>query len=263
MIPNCKPLQPKPVAKLSKTLEDEAAQANKVIGTLPGYSCDKCLNRGIITVVEDERLKIKICSCVKVRKCISELQDLGINASYTLDNFKAQTAWQKNLLQAAKNFIVQPVGWFYVGGQVGCGKSHICSAIVRELLLSGHAAKYILWEDTAAKLKSFINDFDKYEDVIKPLREADILYIDDFLKPTEKSVKPTPADLRQAYAILNARYNNPNAITIISSEHWLSEILALNEAVGSRIVERAGENKINIARKSGRNYRLLETGKVI
>ena len=277
ILPSYKPRQEKPEVPLSnaitivpngdilslENLQADADKANAIMGNMSGYNCPKCLNRGFVTVVEDDRLKIRICSCTKVRKCIEDLKNLGINPSYTFKNFIADQPWQQNLQRLAIEFTKNPTGWLFVGGQVGCGKSHICSAIVRNLLIGGHAAKYVMWEDTAASLKSVINEFDRYESIIKPLREAEILYIDDFLKPTEKNSKPTPADLRQAYAILNARYNNPKSITIISSEFWLSEILEMNEAVGSRIIERTGNNKVNVDRKIGRNYRLLDTGRTL
>ena len=55
------------------------------------------------------------------------------------------------------------------------------------------------------------------------------------------------------FYILNDRYNSGLA-TIISSEKTINEILGIDEAIGSRIVERAKEFITNIEKKD--NYRL-------
>lgn len=248
------------MVKLSnqELLDREVAQENAVVGTLDKkiYDCPICLNRGHISFIEDGEIKVKICNCLSIRRCIQNIIKLGIDPKFTFENFTTDDTWQKIVYIVAKTYADNPDGWFFLGGQSGCGKTHICSAIVRQLLSSGKEALYVMWEDTAAKLKSCINDYEEYERIIKPLREVEILYIDDFLKPLEKGKAPTAADFRQAYAILNSRYNRPELKTIITSEYWLNEILDLNGAIGGRIVEKVGRNKVNIARLPSRNYRL-------
>ena len=65
-----------------------------------------------------------------------------------------------------------------------------------------------------------------------------MLYIDDFLKCGKNEV-PTKADTDVALEILMARYNQPDKLTVISTERSISELLELDEALGSRIYERS------------------------
>lgn len=85
---------------------------------------------------------------------------------------------------------------------------------------------------------------------MRPLKKIRVLYIDDFLKGSV-----TEGDRNIAFDILNDRYNDPRAITIISTEMTIDRILEWDEAVGGRIVERAKEYTINLRGK--RNWRLI------
>ena len=77
-------------------------------------------------------------------------------------------------------------------------------------------------------------DGEEYQSRIRPFKTVPVLYIDDFLKGGH-----TEADLRLAFEILNARYNDSSLRTIISSEMSLFDVLGLDEATGGRIYERA------------------------
>jgi DNA replication protein DnaC len=114
------------------------------------------------------------------------------------------------------------------------------------------------WLDDAANLKSRKKD-EEYGELIGRYKEAEVLYIDDLFKSEERDgVKqpPTGADIRLAFEIINYRYNNPGLLTIVSSEYYAAQLLDIDEAVGSRIIEMAGGNSFNIAKERSRNYRL-------
>lgn len=76
-----------------------------------------------------------------------------------------------------------------------------------------------------------------------------MLYIDDLFKG-----KITEADINLVFEILNYRYNN-NFKTIISSEYMLTELLKIDEAISSRILEKSRGYHLDIKRENGRNYR--------
>ena len=152
----------------------------------------------------------------------------------------------------------EPNGWFFMGGQPGCGKSHLGAAICRHFLLDGRAVVYMSWLDDAAQLKSRKNEAN-YGELIGRYKEADVLYIDDLFKADERDgVKqpPSGADIRLAFEIVNYRYNNPDLLTIVSSEYYAGQLLDIDEAVGSRIIEKSAGNSFNISRDRSRNYRL-------
>lgn len=90
-----------------------------------------------------------------------------------------------------------------------------------------------------------LNHLKEMEKLLNPR----VLFIDDFLKG-----KTTDSDLNYIYRIINSRYLS-NKQLIISTENSMEEILSWDEAVGSRLVEMAGENIIYFDENS-LNYRL-------
>ena len=136
----------------------------------------------------------------------------------------------------------------------------VCTAISNHFIDEGKTLKYKLWREHAVKLKALVNDAAAYEKELREWMEPDVLYIDDFLKcgnVAGGTQFPTQADLNLAYTILDYRYKNNKAITILSSEFYLMEILRMEQAVGSRIIARTGsEYFVNIGRDDAKNFRL-------
>jgi DNA replication protein DnaC len=122
------------------------------------------------------------------------------------------------------------------------------------MLKKGKVARYMLWTDMVINLNACVNDETEYNKLIYPLKTNEILYIDDFFK-TEQGKFPSGADIKRAFEILNYRYNN-KLITVISSEKTLTEILDIDQAVGSRIKQMVGSYDLNIAQDKQKNYRL-------
>lgn len=234
-----------------------------------GYECSECGNKGYIffpkpygnaytpTAVN--------CKCKKVRSVLIKLSKSGLGnviGKYTFDSFITKENWQKNIKEKALAFISENDKWFFIGGQSGCGKSHICTAICGKFLKMEKSVFYMLWIKDIKDLKNTINDYEKHKELLEKYYNTDVLYIDDFFKngkEKDRSIQPpTPADIQLAYDILNSRYNNPNLITIISSERNINEIINIDDATGGRIYERAngGEFIINIKTDKNRNFRM-------
>lgn len=231
-----------------------------------GYNCPICKNKAFVArLVEHANGTFSHacgpCKCEEVRRSILRMRQSGLKdiiKDYTFDRFEAVEDWQKALKGAAQSYAQSPAGWFFIGGQVGSGKTHLCTAICRELLLDGRKVKYMLWRDDVTRLKGAITDPDEYGKLIDAYKSIDVLYIDDLFKtgkgPDGGRQMPTGADINAAFEILNFRYNNPKSITIISSEHTEDELIDIDEATGSRIFERA--KAFNVGRDRSRNYRL-------
>lgn len=241
-------------------LQMEIDRFNDTEGEEKDFQCNICKNKGAIAVEQDGEMVIQICDCMKARRSIRAMRNLGINPNYTFKNWDQTEGWQQHIYQQAQQYLQSGKGWFFVGGQIGSGKSHICTAIIRRLILQRLGCIYMMWPDASRELKAAVNDVEKYQQLIKPLQEVDVLYIDDFLKTADGN-KPTPADIKLAYMILNARYN-ANKRTLISSEYNMVELLNIDEAVGSRIGEMA-KNKVNVKKDISRNYRLKKCGMII
>lgn len=227
---------------------------NSQIGTLPDYQCDICKNKGYIMLDNGNLTK---CKCMDIRTTHRMLKNSGLYdklIDLTFKKFNATEEWQKTCLSVCKNFYTEQKGWLCFTGQSGCGKTHLCTATTGYLIKQGIRAKYMLWRDEIVELKQMVNDAEMYQAKINLLKTVPLLYIDDFFK-TEKDKQPTQADIQIAYEILNYRYNK-KLLTIISSEMQIGELIEIDEAIAGRIVEMCGDNLINIAKSTEKNYRL-------
>jgi DNA replication protein DnaC len=231
-----------------------------------GYECPTCKNKGFIAkLVENDNGTYSHCfadcKCVEVRNSIMRMKRSGLKdiiKDYTFDKFEATEPWQKSIKAAAMDYAKDPEGWFFLGGQSGAGKTHLCTAICREFLLAGKRVRYMLWRDDIVKIKGAVTESEEYSKMIDEFKRVDVLYIDDLFK-TGKDMyntvqKPTAADVNVAFEIINFRYNNPGLLTIISSELSEDELIDIDEAIGGRIYERA--KAFTIGKDRSRNYRI-------
>lgn len=229
---------------------------NQRVGNLnvaDGYNCEKCKNRGgFMRLSENGNPVFRACSCMNAREMIKNLKDSGLAdyiKKYTFDKYNATKLWQKEIKKSATDFVKDAENkWFFIGGQSGVGKTHICTAITAEFLKQGKKAHYMLWRDEITELKTSITDVVFYKKTMHKLKTVEVLYIDDFLKNGKEKdgslQKPSPAEINIIFEILNSRYNSLNLFTIISSERLLSEIKNIDWAVGRRIEERCGKKYV-------------------
>lgn len=259
--------------KTKLSSEIKIKQYNNSIGKLneqDGYNCKVCNNRGdFLTLIDHETyfdVAQKQCECIKVRSMLKKIKKSGLSGvirEYTFNKYVPKEKWQETAKIKAIEYSKNPNGnWFYIGGAVGTGKTHLCTAITASFLQRNIAARYMLWRDEIVHLKANINNSEEYERAISELKSAPVLYIDDFFKTSRaefgKPKIPTASEISIAYEIINYRYMNRKLITIFSSEYTIDELLDIDEAVGSRVFERTKENGycISIDREQGKNYRM-------
>lgn len=257
----CKPPEPHEMEQLKVKWFNESAGDRHLED---GYDCKICRNKGIIMdLVEEDGTTHPVsrdCKCVATRNSIMRMKRSGLKniiSDYTFDKFEAGEEWQATIKNAAMAYAKAPEGWFFIGGQSGSGKTHICTAICREFLLSGRQVIYMLWRDDVVKIKGAVNDHEVYGEMIERYKKAEVLYIDDLFKTGKASdgatQRPTGADVNVAFEILNHRYNS-KLPTVISSECTIADLLEIDEAVGGRIAETAKVFSLKADRS--RNYRL-------
>ena len=244
------------------TMQRRADIYNNEVGELVGYDCAICKNKGLIAVIVDGYEAMKECKCMETRMAMQRLAKSGLAElldECTFDNFITSEDWQRKIKATVELFTTNEPqsksAWLYVGGQVGAGKTHLCTASVGKYLESGKSARYMLWRDESVSLKAIVNDDEAYASAINPLKTAEVLYIDDFFK-TERGKSPTTADINLAFELLNYRYNNRSLVTIISSEWLIEDLIDFDEAVGSRIYQRSKGYCVQIGRARNKNYRL-------
>ena len=241
------------------------------LNKIDGYNCEACNNKGYIAAPRrdfyGELVEMLIpCKCQQVRKVLKKLKNSGLDgviSKYTFDNFRALEPWQETIKNAAQSFTEKEnMSWFFVGGQSGCGKSFICTAICGRFLKQNKDVYYMLWRDDMAKLKAIMADGDKYLEALNKIKTVNVLYIDDLFKNGQDRdgtiQNPTAADINIAFEIINYRSLNPNLITIISSERQINKLLEIDEALAGRIAENASNRGFffNIAPDVSKNQRL-------
>lgn len=259
---------------IEEQMQKRADEYNRTAGTLhlvDGYDCKICNNRGNTCYIGRRNSAMIYetyppCKCMEIRQSIWRMKHSGFGDALekcTFEKFRVSTEWQGKMLETAKSYCTSEDGaasgrWLFFGGAVGCGKTHICTAVTKELLKQW-PAHYMSWPSESDKIKAIINDDEEYTKALNRLKEIDVLYIDDFFKPVHddfgRLLPPTPADVRLAYKILNHRYVN-RSVTIISSERYLSELMDIDDATASRIAERSRGFCLTLGREREKNYRM-------
>lgn len=233
---------------------------NATPGHLTDYNCDRCKNRGYSAELRGGYIISVECPCMEIRRSIRRARESGLGdllEKRTFAAFQTPESWQKRAKLLAQEYAAEPDSWFVASGASGSGKTHLCTAICRRLLADGRAVRYVIWRDAAREIKAATMDNAAREKLVSPIRNADVLYMDDFLKTATGEV-PTKADIELAIDIIGARYNT-KATTILSTELSVDALLSLDQAMGSRIYEctKSGARFLSIAGE-GRNWRLKQ-----
>lgn len=172
----------------------------------------------------------------------------------TFDSYQTPDKWQKTIKDKAVEFCKSD-RWFYIGGGVGSGKSHICTAITADFLSRKIPSRYMLWRDEVSRINALATSDEERQYLLDPLKTIKVLYIDDFFKK-KRGEQQTNGEINTAFEIINYRYIN-RLTTIISSELSIEDVCTIDEAVGSRIYEMCKPNyAISIDRDAAKNYRL-------
>ena len=239
-------------AAFARMLEDSY---NNMVGKLTDYDCPKCRNRGdFVHVQVNGNRSFTPCDCMELRRCIGRMKASGLGDALewmTFDNFAAREDWQKGLLDVAKRYAENPRGWLFLSGQPGCGKTHLCTAVCRELMRKGMTVRYLPWQDEMDTLR--FRDGETREDRLRELKNVPVLYIDDFLKTT--AGKPSAWETNTAYSLLNARYS-ARMPTILSCEYSLDALMAIDEALAGRIGQMSRNSCLHVRADVRRDYRL-------
>ena len=185
------------------------------------------------------------CKCVEKARSRKRLRDSGLErlaARCTFESFKTAKPWQQGVKKLAQDYLKDARRLsFFISGQSGCGKTHLCTAICNELIERGGSLRYFQWVRDGTRLKQLLCEGGDYEKEIRALIGTRYLYIDDLFKQ-----EITAADIRLAYEIINGRCIAGRP-TIISSERNLNYIKSARdgevEAIAGRIFESCGHGK--------------------
>ena len=233
---------------------------NREVGDMKDWDCPECRNKGYIAFLDGDRMRYRDCRCKVKRRCIRRMKESGLQdviRKYTFDSFRAVDPWQKAMLETARRYAADPQGWLCMAGQSGSGKTHLCTAVCRELLFRDMELIYMPWKEDTRKLKDQGLDSTERVKLMNQLKKAEILYIDDLLWHSrgDSHAAPSAADVTLAFELLNSR-NCSGLRTIISTELTLPEISRISEAVAGRIIDNAQNRICTITADQRKNYRL-------
>lgn len=220
--------------------------------------CPLCGGEGFRFFWYDGYQYAEECVCYGAIKSEQSVKAAGIKRDMTFESFFTDKPFQAHIKEKAEQYSTDGYlagQWFYIGGQVGCGKTHICTAIVNELARKGKHCKYMTWRDEAVRLKSIVNEHEEYHYQLMELCNVPVLYIDDLFK-TQGGMMPTKADVNLAFAIINHRYLDNTKVTIVSCEYDSSRLLDIDEATASRIIEKSKTYLVDVTQDRSKNYRL-------
>ena len=225
--------------------------------TEPKYSCPVCSDVGFIDGV-------KICSCFRERLFTLNIESSGMGNLITkqsFDNFDLE--WYRDdadgyrrmskTLDTAKKYVADfPLkrGNLLLLGNTGTGKTHISTAIAREIISRGYAVLYdsaenILLDFEADRFKS---GYGQHEPKADKYMECDLLIIDDL--GTEFSSQFSTVALLN---LINTRQNKGLA-TMISTNLSAEELATRYDG---RIYSRIAGSDYQILLFCGRDRRLF------
>lgn len=229
---------------------------NNLIKQKHSYKCNKCRDYTFI-IKNDEAIP---CECRALREAEAILKNSGISEEFrkkTFENFNYSFDIQlvdafakaKDYVNSTNTKLPSRDNSIIFMGQVGSGKTHLSLAIANKLMNNGIGVLYMSYRDSMTYIKQNIMDNDKYQRIIEKYKKAKILLIDDLYKGSISK-----SDINIMFEIINFRYFN-NLPIIVSTEKSFNELLEIDEAVGSRIIEMAKSHVIELRGKK-LNYRI-------
>lgn len=234
------------------------------------YHCSLCNDKGIYAYLADDPLygrKVEMhrqCDCKKKRHILRKLVASGLGdavTSCTFDKYQTRDNWQEAIKGKAMQFAQSGVQVFFIGGQTGAGKTHLCTAIAMQLFEQGKNLRYMIWPKELPVMQGLVNEPEQYAAMMNELESVDVLYIDDLFQNGYENGRlrpPSGAETKRAFEIINQRALDKQKITIISSEFTLHDLARIHESIAGRINEKAnnGEYVINLSRDPGKNWRM-------
>lgn len=160
----------------------------------------------------------------------------------TFDSFKAQRVKERiEVLNAAKSYVSSfnfksdaPPEGLMIEGTVGCGKTHIAVAILKEIVAKGYSGLYYNMVNLLSDIRSTYNPNSPLDEseLLAEFDEPDLVVLDDL--GAEKTADWVNDRL---YLIVNRRYESGKPIVVTTN---LSE-KELIDKLGPRIVSRLCE----------------------
>ena len=232
-------------------------------------TCPLCNDSGFMRTKTDTGTVLKRCTCTQMTQLLKRYEQAqipGRMAQKELANFNFADV-STNVVRTVSPYLanykpgeMNPGLIFW--GDVGRGKTHLMSAIVRQLILRhGVTARFVEFSHLLADLKSSFGRGGGSHELIEPLVKVDILAIDELGKGRNTEFEGTVLD-----ELVSRRYNAGRTILATTNyEPGVSKGVAtpdfttgtrpaLIDRVGDRVYSRLLE-MCNMVQMEGRDYR--------
>lgn len=220
------------------------------------YDCKKCLNKRVIYKLNEEKNDIVIinCECKTIINNMKLIEKSGMSGlvKYKFNDYIVEETYQKIMKSTAIEYLKTGyINRFSLGflGQSGTGKTMLCSCVCNMLLEKGIEVVYITYADIKTKFTEGKVEHNFYNEEIQKIRNCEVLYIDDLFKGINNTFH-----IDVLFELINHRYNSER-VTIFSSEFLINDILEINQALGSRIIEMCDMYLVEINKDINKNYR--------
>lgn len=227
----------------------------------PEYECDICKDALFVFKKDENGYEVAIpCKCRELRNAKARMKASGISEEDLKKGFSDFLTLDEKPLMIAKQISMKYFKDFdnikdsransiLLCGAAGRGKTTLGLAITNNLLASGVPVLYMPYRDTITEMKQNIIDEVAYKEKMYKLKNVAVLFLDDMFKG-----KITESDINIMYEIINHRYLQRLPL-IISTEKTQEELLDIDEAIGSRLIEMS-KGYIVYFDKNVPNYRL-------
>lgn len=127
-------------------------------------------------------------------------------------------------------------------GNPGSGKTHLLAAIANELIAED--LEDVVYFPYAEGFDALRSDLEASSEKIQVMKECGVLFLDDLFK-TRSGDRPTKYQLDVIYTVINARYMSHRPL-LVSTELSADDLLAIDEATASRLIEMAKDYTVEI-----------------
>jgi DNA replication protein DnaC len=221
--------------------------------------CPRCEGTGFVVQEEDDgRLSTALrCACGRHEPSEADLTATGLPQRYlhcTLENYRPVNNLQRDALSVARSFTdsypAVDRGLLFTG-HCGVGKTHLVTAMLRELVLEqGVRAVFVDYQDLLKRIQLTFSRGGggaTEEEVIAPVLEAELLVLDDL-----GARRTTPWAEETISHLLSVRYNEERVTLITtnlqdieadggSREQLPGGNVLLSERVSERVLSRLHE----------------------
>ena len=208
------------------------------------------------------------CKCEILKETKSKMNNSGLGdllETKTFDNYIVKDGFQKAIKDTSigytREFLKGNKYSLAILGQSGMGKTHIMTAVARQLINQNINVKYYIADEIIQTLQSCKYNEEDYNREFSKIANVGVLLIDDLFKSSIQNYYNKEAidmnDLREIFKVINYRYNKKLPI-LLNSEIHFERFRDLDQAIIGRINEMCNQGKylVTVKPDSNKNYRL-------